>query len=113
MNGYCNYKGIGIIPYCPLSNGYLTRPLDSPLTHRQEVRKGHPLERKLSDNEKEIIKRVEALAKKKNMTMAHVALAWAQAKSTSPIVGLNKVCDGSLLLRVYKMLIYDHCRLKE
>jgi aryl-alcohol dehydrogenase-like predicted oxidoreductase len=91
MNAYCNFAGIGIIPYGPLSDGHLARPIGSPLTQRQSVRKGTALERHLTETDKEIINRVESLAAKKNVKMAQIALAWIQTKCTSPIVGINKV----------------------
>ena len=41
----------------------------------------------------EIIRRVEELAKKKNATMAQIALAWSLSKDgvTAPIVGTTKL----------------------
>jgi len=90
MNAYCKHAGIGIIPYGPLSDGYLARPIGT-MTTRQEVRKGSPWERRLTETDKEIIKRVQELAVKKNVKMAQIALAWIQTKCTSPIVGVNKV----------------------
>jgi aryl-alcohol dehydrogenase-like predicted oxidoreductase len=91
MNAYCNHAGIGIIPYAPLSDGNLARPLGDGASARQLSTKGSPFERKFAENEQTIIKRVEELAKKKGVTMAQVALAWVQTKCTSPIVGINKV----------------------
>jgi len=91
MNAYCNYAGIGIMPYSPMHDGHLTRPFGTGQSARLAVRKGTPFERKFTDNEKMIIDRVEELAKKKKVPMAHIALAWVQNKSVSPVVGINKL----------------------
>ena len=87
----CNYKGIGVITYGPLSGGILARPLGAETTSRAEATKGTHFERKLRDSDISIIERVEELAKKKGWDMSEVALAWSSAKVTGPIVGANKV----------------------
>jgi aryl-alcohol dehydrogenase-like predicted oxidoreductase len=91
MNAYCNHAGIGIIPYSPLSDGHLARPIGTGQSTRLSVVKGSPFERHFTESDKTIINRVEELAKKKNVPMAQIALAWVQTKCTSPIVGINKV----------------------
>jgi len=91
MNAYCNHAGIGIIPYSPMSDGHLTRPIGTGQSTRLSVVKGSPFERQFTESDKAIINRVEELAKKKNVPMAQIALAWIQNKCTSPIVGINKV----------------------
>jgi aryl-alcohol dehydrogenase-like predicted oxidoreductase len=89
MIPYCKFNGIGLIPWYPLHSGYLARPLDADTTTRAESGKKGPFAIKLSDWEKEIINRVEEVAKKKDWKMAQVALTWAGSKVTSPIVGLS------------------------
>jgi aryl-alcohol dehydrogenase-like predicted oxidoreductase len=37
--------------------------------------------------------RVEEVAKKKNVKMAQIALAWSLTKTTAPIVGTTKVSN--------------------
>lgn len=95
MFGYCKHHGIGIIPYSPLAVGALSRPfgVDS---LRSTIVKGTPFEAKYSDADKEIISRVEELAKKKQWKMSQVALAWSSSKTTSPIVGITQVSSGSI-----------------
>ncbi|KAI4524598.1 Aldo/keto reductase [Schizophyllum commune Loenen D] len=74
MHAYCQYNGIGIIPWSPLAGGLLARPLNSQKTPHMEI-----------------IKRVEEIAAKRGWKMPQVALAWAQRKITSPIVGFNSI----------------------
>ncbi|EJT99148.1 Aldo/keto reductase [Dacryopinax primogenitus] len=88
MNAYCNRFGLGLIPWGPVANGHLARPLGEEST-RSEGTKGTPFELKHSAADKEIINRVEELAKKRGWKMAQVALAWMNTKVTAPIVGIS------------------------
>jgi len=92
MNAYCNFHGLGLIPWGPLNAGQLARPLDAQQeTERAKSAKGSPFERKTSEWEDEIVRRVEKMAKEKGWTMGQVALAWVNGKVTSPIVGFSSV----------------------
>ncbi|KAG5652220.1 hypothetical protein H0H81_005762 [Sphagnurus paluster] len=90
MNAYCNYHGIGLIPWAPLAAGALARPLTISTT-RSDSSKGTPFEIKHSAADEAIVKRVEELAEKKGVKMGQIALAWVGAKVASPIVGFNSV----------------------
>ncbi|KAG5642117.1 hypothetical protein DXG03_003588 [Asterophora parasitica] len=83
--------GVGSIPWSPLARGLLTRPLSDQTTRgstdffigKYSEAEGTP----------EILKRVEEVAKKKNISMAQVAVAWSLAKEgvTAPIVGTTSL----------------------
>lgn len=90
MLPYCNETGVGVIPWSPIARGLLTRPV-SETSERQETDPYTPL-LKLGQqpSDDEIIKRVEEVAKKRGVSMAIVAIAWALSKGTCPIVGFNK-----------------------
>ena len=45
----------------------------------------------ITDADNKIIATVEEIAKKKGWTMSQVALAWVNAKVTSPIIGFSSV----------------------
>ncbi|KAG6915028.1 hypothetical protein DXG01_013840 [Tephrocybe rancida] len=90
MNAYCNYNGIGLIPWAPLSAGTLARPLGVS-TVRIESSKGSPMEKKITAADREIVTRVEELAGKKSVKMGQIALAWIASKVSSPIIGVNSV----------------------
>lgn len=86
--------GIGYVAYSPLGRGFLTgrfkKPDDLPA---DDSRRSHP--RFQSDNfykNLEIVKNIEEIAKKKNVTPAQVALAWvlAQGEDIVPIPGTKK-----------------------
>ncbi|KAK0209896.1 NADP-dependent oxidoreductase domain-containing protein [Armillaria fumosa] len=88
MFDYCKYHGIGIIPWAPVAGGYLTRSVDES-TKRSESG-GFPRP-KLTEADKIIIDRVEAVAKRGGVSMAQVALGWVSSKVVSPIVGISSV----------------------
>ncbi|KZT62342.1 Aldo/keto reductase [Calocera cornea HHB12733] len=85
VNKYCEYAGIGLIPWGPVAAGLLARPLEK----ATDTARAKAQQRSLSDADKKIITRVEELAKKKGWTMAQVALAWIDGKCSSPIVGFS------------------------
>jgi aryl-alcohol dehydrogenase-like predicted oxidoreductase len=92
MNAYCKFAGIGLIPWGPLGAGKLARPYtqtQQDATTRVVADKKMPWYQPDKDYEGEIIGRVEKLAKEKGWSMAQVALAWANSKVTSPIVGFS------------------------
>ncbi|KAJ7663111.1 NADP-dependent oxidoreductase domain-containing protein [Mycena polygramma] len=90
MIPYCKAHGIGLIPYAPLGNGALARPVGEE-SHRSETNKGTPFEKKLTEADKAIIGRVQELAEKKGCTMSQIALAWIKLKVDSPIIGISSV----------------------
>lgn len=88
----CKANGVSLIPWSPIARGVLARPWDDRSSTRQST--DGTLQRIIRSNEsaadKEIVDRVEQLAKKKGVTMAQVAIAWVLRKgSTYPIVGLS------------------------
>ncbi|KAL5529814.1 hypothetical protein ACEPAG_5801 [Sanghuangporus baumii] len=90
MFAYCNHKGMGIFAYSPLMDGHLARP-DGVESTRSKSVKGSFFEKKRRESDKEIIRRVEELAKKHAWKMSQVALAWSATKVCSPIVGANSL----------------------
>ncbi|KAG6914566.1 hypothetical protein DXG01_016583 [Tephrocybe rancida] len=88
MNAYCNYHGIGIIPYGALAKGLLARPAGV-VTPRTQSNKGTVYEAKATAAGQEIINRVQEVAEKRGIKMGQVALAWIQTKVASPVVGVS------------------------
>ncbi|EPQ56030.1 Aldo/keto reductase [Gloeophyllum trabeum ATCC 11539] len=92
--------GVASIPWSPLARGAVARPLSTTeKTARQESDEMMAdLYLQLGTGNKQIVGRVEAIAKKHGATMAQVALAWVMAKDVvaAPIVGstsLEKLQD--------------------
>jgi len=95
MNKFCNETGVGLIPWSPLARGHLARPLSefgkTPRSEMEASGRGFGGSRTLSEASKQVINRVEEIAKKKGWTMSQVSLAWINARCASPIVGLSSV----------------------
>jgi aryl-alcohol dehydrogenase-like predicted oxidoreductase len=83
---YCDFHGIGIIPWAPLAHGDLARPLEA--TDSSSMK----------PSDKLIISRVEELAHKKGCTMSQITLLWSATKVTSPVISGSSVqrLDDSL-----------------
>jgi aryl-alcohol dehydrogenase-like predicted oxidoreductase len=95
MNAYCNFAGIGIIPWGPLCAGVLCRPAkdtETGATARAESSNKSVWAHSFTEPDRAIVAKVEEIAKKKGWTMTEVALAWINTKVSSPIVGFSKVC---------------------
>jgi aryl-alcohol dehydrogenase-like predicted oxidoreductase len=88
---YCKDTGVGLIPWSPIARGALTRPWSDRSSSRAQTDKSlenlvHKREDKI---DQEIIKRVEEVAQKNNVSMACIATAWCIKKGVCPIIGLN------------------------
>ena len=90
----CISEGIGVIPWSPLARGKLTRPWEEkPSTTRGASDPfGASLYQRAAAADRIVVDRVQALAKKRALPMAQIALAWHLQKPgvTAPIVGATK-----------------------
>ncbi|KZP25823.1 aryl-alcohol dehydrogenase [Athelia psychrophila] len=88
--------GVGSIPWSPLARGILTRPLSSEKPPSERQQKDSTLGMYLKNpKDKEIVGRLEEIAKKISASMAQTALAWLMAKDgvTAPIVGTTSLAN--------------------
>ncbi|MCJ1224397.1 hypothetical protein MMC12_001042 [Toensbergia leucococca] len=84
MNAFCNQTGVGLIPWGPLAQGKLARPISQ--SHSTTRSAGKP---PLATTDSQIIARVQELAEKKDWPMSHVAMAWLSKRICSPIIGFS------------------------
>ena len=91
----CQREGIGVIPWGPLGQGYLTRPLQElQSTARGDPENHHnPTPEYGAGGGKAINERVRELADEYGVSMAQLSLAWLLHKDwvTAPIVGTTSV----------------------
>ncbi|PVG01038.1 Aldo/keto reductase [Serendipita vermifera] len=94
MSAVCKLFGVGTIPWSPLSRGLLSRPI----ANREDTVRAHTDHwtralHKDDDPNFAIISRVEEIAKKKDVSMTQIALAWLMSKDpvAAPIVGTTKM----------------------
>jgi 1-deoxyxylulose-5-phosphate synthase len=85
----CRDLGVGVIPWSPLARGRLTRPWDTRTSRSETDEFGSSLYR---DEDAAVVGKVLAVAERRGVSAAQVALAWllAQPGVTSPIVGITR-----------------------
>lgn len=91
----CDREDIGVIPWGPLGQGYLTRPHDELQTTTRGDPENHhnPTPEYGAGGGREINERVQELADDRGVSMAQLSLAWLLHKDwvTAPIVGTTSV----------------------
>ncbi len=92
MMPLCEAERIGVLPWSPLARGRLTRDWDETSYRKETDEFGKTLYDRTADADRVIVERVAALAVKRAIPRAQIALAWVLHKSfvTAPIVGASK-----------------------
>ena len=87
----CRDQGIGVIPFSPLARGRLARKFEQNETARFQSDE-LATTRYIQEDNVTTIQRVSAVAEKRGLPMAQVALAWMLSKPiiTAPIIGATK-----------------------
>lgn len=88
MHPYCEYAGIGPIPWSPLAQGILARPWDEKMATKR-AKENQYLPMILSDSDKPVVDKLEEVSKRLGMSMAVAAGAWSLSKGVNPILGLS------------------------
>jgi aryl-alcohol dehydrogenase (NADP+) len=85
----CRDQGVGVIPWSPLARGRLTRAWDTQTARSDTDEFGRSLYR---DEDVAVVEKVLAVAERRGIAPAQVALAWllAQPGVVSPIVGITQ-----------------------
>ena len=108
----CNENNISRTSYSPLAGGRLCRVTwDSDTLRSKTDKTAMNKYDSTKEMDMEIVKRVEKLAKDKNVTMTQISLGWQFAKGVdSPIIGVTKEkylddAVGSFNIKLSKMEI--------
>jgi aryl-alcohol dehydrogenase-like predicted oxidoreductase len=93
MHPFCLDQGVGVLPWSPLARGRLTRPWDSSSTRSESDAFGGILYRQAEGADRQVVDAVAAVAERRGVPRAQVALAWVAQQSavSSPIVGATKL----------------------
>ncbi len=88
----CRAEGIGVMPWSPLARGRLTRDWDQGSYRAETDEVGKRMYGKADEGDKAIALAVAAIAARRGVSRAQVAMAWVlrQPGVTSPIVGASK-----------------------
>jgi aryl-alcohol dehydrogenase-like predicted oxidoreductase len=91
----CLAEGIGVLPWSPLARGRLARAWETkPSTVRGQTDEyGKKLYSETEELDKQVVDRVEEIAKARGISRSQIALAWLLHKPavTAPIVGATKL----------------------
>lgn len=89
----CRAEGIGVIPWSPLARGRLTRDWSDASARSESDGFGRSLYAKTAEADRKVVDAVAAVAARRDVPRAQVALAWllAQPGITAPIVGATKL----------------------
>lgn len=91
MIPYCKATGVGLVPWSPIARGALARPFNDRASLREKTDPNVSIRARSSEADQRIIERVESVAKKHNVSMAAVAMAWSIRGGDCPIIGLSSV----------------------
>ena len=91
----CRAEGIGVMPWSPLARGRLTRPWDAASARMDTDEFGRTLYAKTADADSKVVEAVAAVAERRGVPRAQVALAWvlAQPGLHAPIVGATQLAQ--------------------
>jgi len=92
MHPLCQAENIAVLPWSPLARGRLTRPWGEATARSESDEFGKTLYHATEENDAAIAQRVEAIAARKGISRAQVALAWLLHKPavTAPIIGASR-----------------------
>jgi aryl-alcohol dehydrogenase-like predicted oxidoreductase len=89
----CADQGVGVIPWSPLARGRLTRDWSEQTERERTDDLMGPLYAKTLESDRAIVDQVAAIAARRGVPRAQVALAWLLSKPviSAPIVGATRV----------------------
>lgn len=90
MKKYCDGENIALTPYSALASGRLAKHPGEVSKRMNEDTYAKGKYDGAADMDLPIIRRVEELAKKYNVSMSEVSLSWLFSKVASPVVGATK-----------------------
>ena len=88
----CRDQGVGVIPWSPLARGRLARPWGEHTPRLESDAFGRTLFARTEANDREVAAALDALARRRGLPHAQLALAWLLHKPqvTAPILGASK-----------------------
>jgi aryl-alcohol dehydrogenase-like predicted oxidoreductase len=92
MHPLCLDEQVGVLPWSPLARGRLTRDWDATTARSGSDAFGQTLYRNEEESNRQIVAAVAAVAERRGVSRAQVALAWLRQQDavTAPIVGVTR-----------------------
>lgn len=105
MARLCHEENIAMTPYSALASGRLAKHPGETSKRLVEDRFAKGKYDDSADKDLKIIKRVEEIAQKRNVSMTEVSLSWLLTRVTSPVVGATKLhhIDGAVKAVEFKL----------
>ena len=97
MAPFCHSENIAMTPYSALASGRLSRhPGETSKRLEQDAYARFKYD-DTAEADRKVIRRVEEIAEKRDVSMTEVSLAWLLTKVTAPVVGATKIShvDGA------------------
>ena len=115
MVKYCHLENIAMTPYSALASGRLAKHPGEESKRMNEDMYAKGKYDKAADKDLPIIKRVEELADKYNVSMSEVSLSWLFSKVDAPVVGATKKhhIDTAVKAVELKLSVEDNKYLEE
>ncbi|KAK9454027.1 NADP-dependent oxidoreductase domain-containing protein [Dipodascopsis uninucleata] len=109
MIPFCRDSNVGILPWSPLARGVLARSWTERGSKREKTDRflQSLVREKQNAVDEELVSRVAAVAEKRGVKMAIVALAWCLKKGTYPITGLGTIERIEDAVRAVKFELTD------
>jgi aryl-alcohol dehydrogenase-like predicted oxidoreductase len=92
MMPLCTAERIAVVPWSPLARGRLSRTWAAETSRSKSDEYGNKLYESTADGDRRVVEQVAAIAAKRGVPNAQVALAWVVQKPfvTAPIIGASK-----------------------
>lgn len=107
MKPYCDLHNVALTPYSSLASGRLAKHPGELSKRMQEDTYAKGKYDATADADLKIIKRVEELSQKKNVSMTEISLAWLMNKVCSPIVGATKTSHIDGAVKATNLILSD------
>ena len=107
MKPYCDLHNVALTPYSSLASGRLAKHPGESSKRMQEDTYAKGKYDTTADADLKIIKRVEELSQKKNVSMTEISLAWLMNKVCSPIVGATKTSHIDGAVKATNLILSD------
>lgn len=107
MKPYCDLHNVALTPYSSLASGRLAKHPGESSKRMQEDTYAKGKYDATADADLKIIKRVEELSQKKNVSMTEISLVWLMNKVCSPIVGVTKKSHIDGAVKATNLILSD------